>query len=323
VSDNYTTVTAGTDGSFVLEPVTEGEHDLIVMIADHYFTHPGGDPDSGEPAGHVSVAAGQVATTRLVVELETSAITGVVVDGNGAPVRDAYVDLTASGGEPSPPVLTGDDGAFRFPAVKNARYRVHAYVAGRGEKYEDAEAGDKLEVKLESGELAGIVRGAPEELTVQLTGTAYRTETFFHTGGRFALHDLRPGVYDVVFDTESGHAERMSLQVVDGTNDPLDIELDPVFTLTGRVVRGDTHAPVAGVDVLMRVGYSRFPDSGEVVTDAAGGFTIKRARKGQAEIRLALPDSNQWLQREITGPDIGDLELPSEQASGEDGYDEE
>ena len=194
VRDNYTTVTAGTDGSFVLGPVTEGEHDLVVMVADHYFGKPGADPDSEEPVGHVSVAAGQVATTRLVVELETSAITGVVVDGNGAPVRDAYVDLTASGGEPSPPVLTGDDGAFRFPAVKNARYRVHAYVAGRGEKYEDAEAGDKLEVKLESGELSGIVRGAPEELTVQLTGTAYRTETFFHTGGRFALHDLRQHV---------------------------------------------------------------------------------------------------------------------------------
>jgi hypothetical protein len=297
----------------------------MVMVADHYFSKPGTDPDSEEPVGHVGDAAGQVATTRLVVELETSAITGVVVDGTGAPVRDAYVDLTPSGGEPSPPVLTGDDGAFRFPAVKNARYRVHAYVAGRGEKYEDAEAGDKLEVKLESGEISGIVRGAPEELTVQITGTGYRTETFFHTGGRFALHDLRPGAYDVVFDTESGHAERMSFQVVDGANDPLDIELEPVFTLTGRVVRSDTHAPVSGVDVLMRVGYSRFPDSGEVLTDAAGRFTLKRAHKGSAEVRLASPDlGNQWLQLPINGPDMGDIEMPAgEQPSGEDVYDEE
>jgi protocatechuate 3,4-dioxygenase beta subunit len=309
--DIYTSVTTSADGSFVLEPLPEGEHDLAVMVADRFFYRPGTEPDADEPVGHVSVEAGHVATTRLVIELENSAITGVVVDGTGAPVRDAYVDLTASGSEPCPPILTGDDGAFRFPAVKNARYRVHAYVAGRGEGFEDAEAGDKVQIKIEAGEITGIVRGAPEELTVQITGAAYRTETFFHTGGRFAIHDLRPGTYDVMFDTESGHAERTSFQVVDGASDPLDIELEPVFTLTGRVVRSDTHAPVTGVDVLMRVGYARFPESGEVLTDGAGRFTIKRAHKGQAEVRLASPDlGNQWTQVSINGPDVGDVEMP-------------
>jgi hypothetical protein len=92
----------------------------------------------------------------------------------------------------------------------------------------------------------------------------------------------------------------------------MDIALDPVFTLTGRVVRGDTHAPVAGVDVQMRVGYSRFPDSGEVTTDGAGRFTIRRAHAGQAEVRLYSPElGSQWVQRTITGADAGDLVMPA------------
>jgi hypothetical protein len=53
------------------------------------------------------------------------------------------------------------------------------------------------------------------------------------------------------------------------------------------------------------------PDSGDAVTDAAGRFAIRRARKGQAEVRLYAPEiGSQWLDVSVTGPDAGELAMP-------------
>ena len=144
-----------------------GEHDLMVMVADHDFSKPGADPDAEEPVGHVSVAAGQIATTRLVVELETSADHGVVVDGTGAPVRDAYVDLTPSSGEAVPAGSHGRRRRVPVPggqgrALSRARVRRRARREGRGHR-----ARRQARVQLTSPPRSrGIVRGAPEELTI-------------------------------------------------------------------------------------------------------------------------------------------------------------
>jgi protocatechuate 3,4-dioxygenase beta subunit len=55
-------------------------------------------------------------------------VSGVVLDLNGAPVSGAQVWVAI---EPrlnfgSMPVVTGDDGAFRFNVVAGRKYRVHA-----------------------------------------------------------------------------------------------------------------------------------------------------------------------------------------------------
>ena len=322
--DTYASARTAADGSFVIEPVAEGEHELGVAISDYRATRPGENGDGPEESlATVTVAAGETATTRIVIDVEPFTVKGVVVDGNGAPVRDVVVELLDSSDVAPPPVLTSDDGAFRFAAVKGARYRIHASAAGRGEKYVDVESDEPLRIELESGGLTGVVRGNPEELSITLGGASYRTETFFHTGGRFSLEDLRPGHYTISIDSESGHLD-LERDVADGPAEPLDLTLDPVFTLTGRVVRADTHAPVEGVHVQLRVGQTRLPDDGDgAVTDASGHFTVRRAHKGLAEVRMTVPNEmTRWQDASITGPELEDFQISSDQPVQYE-YDEE
>jgi protocatechuate 3,4-dioxygenase beta subunit len=311
--DTYANARTSADGGFVLAPVFAGEHEIAVQISDYRLTRDSVDGPV-EALATVTVSPGETATTRIVVDVEPATVSGVVVDGNGAGVRDVVVELLDSSDISPPPVLTGDNGAFKFPAVKGAHYKVHASAPGRGERYVDADASEPLKIQLEAGALVGIVHGAPEELSIMMTGASYRTETFFHTGGRFSLQDLRPGHYNISIDSESGHLD-LDREVADGPAEPLDLTLDPVFTLTGRVVKGDNHAPVEGAHVQLRIGGTRMPDDGDgAVTDATGRFTIKRARKGTAEVRITVAaDGNRWMEATVSGPELDDLVIPSDQ----------
>lgn len=311
--DSYASTKTSADGSFVLEPVMAGDHEIGVQISDYHLTRQGEDGPV-ESLVTVSVAPGETANTRIVIDVEPVVVAGVVVDGSGAPVRDVVVELLDSTDSSPPPVLTGDDGKFRFPAIKGARYRVHASAPGRGERFVDVESDEPLKIQLEAGSLAGIVHGAPEELSITISGASYRSETFFHTGGRFSLEDLRPGHYNISIDSEAGHLD-LDREVADGPGEPLDLTLDPVFTLTGRIVRGDGHAPVEGARVQLRIGGTRLPDDGDgALTDATGRFTVRRARKGAAEVRLSLPgEGNRWMEAPVNGPELDDLVIPADQ----------
>jgi protocatechuate 3,4-dioxygenase beta subunit len=303
------------DGSFVLEQVTPGEHELAVEIGDHYFVRSTVDGDTPTLATvTVTVALGEIQTTRLVIEREAATVAGVVRDGTGAPMRDVVVELAdSSDNAAAPPVLTGDDGRFRFAATQGASYHLHASAAGRGERLLDVKPGDPVEVMLESAAITGIVEGAPGELSITLSGPLSRTESFFHTGGRFALHDLRSGRYHLTFDSESGHTELD----VDDSPAPLDITLEPVFTLSGQLVHA-SHAPIVGVHVQMSMNGQRIQDGEGALTDPTGHFIVRRARKGTAELRLIGGDvGNRWLEQEITGPQL-DLVLDDTPAIDED-----
>ena len=298
---------SGNDGTFTIGPVLPGDHQLVAELGDRYLRRPGQPEDpEGSPdiVGQVSCEAKATCTVRLVVEVENADIRGTVVDANGTPLRDVVVELQSSSNDASPSQLTGDTGAFRFPAIRGARYRLRATSAGRGEANLDVEPGEPVTVKLQELEIAGIVRGAPDELTITVSGQMYRTASFFRTGGKFAIHDLVPGRYNVTFDAPTGHYET-SVDLSDGAADPLDITLDAVFTLTGRIVDG-SHNPLAGAKVQLRIGNHTMPDDGDgALTDGNGMFTIKRASPGTASVRVT-PETGQtlWLEATVTGPTL-------------------
>jgi len=60
----------------------------------------------------------------------TGSVSGVVMDGTGAPVAGAEVSLVPAQGEPSQMVTSGAQGAFTFTAVAEGSYRVKVVVAG-------------------------------------------------------------------------------------------------------------------------------------------------------------------------------------------------
>ncbi|MBV8761462.1 MAG: carboxypeptidase regulatory-like domain-containing protein [Deltaproteobacteria bacterium] len=307
--DVYGGAATSADGTFTITPALPGDHQLVVELGDRYLHRPDQPEDpEGAPdvVGHVACEAKASCSVRLVVEVQNAEIRGTVVDGNGAPLRDVVVELNSSSTDSSSSQLTGDTGAFRFPAVRGVRYRLRVSSAGRGDANVDVEAGDPITVKLQELAIAGIVRGAPDELTVTVSGTMYRTASFFRSGGKFAIHDLVPGRYTVTFDSPSGHTEK-TVDLTDGPADPLDITLDNVFVLTGRVVDGQ-HNPVAGAKIQLRIGYHTMPDDGDgAVTDGNGRFTIKRAHAGTASVRVLMASGQTlWLETTVAGATLAD-----------------
>ncbi len=307
--DVYGGASTAADGTFTIAPILPGDHELNVELADRYLRRPGA-PESPDgaigPVGRVSCEANATCTVRLVVDVESADVRGTVVDSSGAPLRDVLVELQSASTDSAVTQLTGDDGAFRFPAVRGARYRLRVSSAGHGDANVDVEPGEPVTVKLQELAIAGIVRGAPDELTVTVSGQMYRTASFFHTGGRFAIHDLVPGRYTVTFDSPNGRTET-TVDLGDGPADPLDITLDQVFTLTGRVVDAN-HAPLAGAKVQLRVGNHVMPDDGDgAITDGNGRFTVKRATPGTASVRVMTSTGPTiWLETAITGPTLAD-----------------
>ena len=310
--------TSANDGSFTIAPALPGDHDLSVELGDRFLRRPDQPEDvSTDPVGHVSCAASETCTVRLVVAIENAEIRGVVVDAAGAPVRDVIVALESSSSDQSPSVLTGDDGVFRFPAVRGVHYHLRVSSAGRGDASVDVEPGEPVTVKLQELAITGIVRGAPEELTVMVSGQMYRTASFFHAGGKFAIHDLVPGRYNVSIDSPSGHYET-TLDLGDAPPEPLDITLDPVYTLTGRVVDSN-HAPIADAKVQLRVGYHTIPDDGDgAVTDGNGRFTVRRAHAGTASVRVMMSSGQTiWTETSIAGATLAE-DIVAEQPRYED-----
>ena len=102
--------------------------------------------DQGMPEADYAIWVRRRGSDRLVaVELEpevpvdidivqlppvvaTVPVSGIVVDVNGAPVRDAsvWVGVEPRVGVGSQPFVTGDDGQFRFNVVAERRYRLYA-----------------------------------------------------------------------------------------------------------------------------------------------------------------------------------------------------
>jgi carboxypeptidase family protein len=96
----------------------------------------------------------------------------------------------------------------------------------------------------------------------------------------------------------------------------LEIVLTPQPALTGRIVAAGTHAPIAGVVVLVSGCRAQVCGPGAVTSDAAGRFTIDHVERVELTLIVNMPRLGPHGRRAIdvkpderTTIDVGDIEL--------------
>jgi protocatechuate 3,4-dioxygenase beta subunit len=260
------------DGTFELRGKRPGDYRVTAQVTWADQLRKPGTNDDAEQGERVSVRAGEVAHVHLVVEAPTGTIKGTVVDGNGAPVTDAFVSSAresdaagaANGGAADTrwtwderPVLTGPDGTFEVSQLAPGKYTLRAYRKGGGEATaEHVDVGTSAQLKIQpTASIDGTVTtasSAPDTFSVEVadpkTGLR-RGETFYRTGGHYTIADLPGGALSVTVQAP-GAQKRIAVTLADGEHKTgLDVVLDATATLTGHLVDSATHAPVAGIMV--------------------------------------------------------------------------
>ncbi|MDB4962955.1 MAG: hypothetical protein JWP01_2954 [Myxococcales bacterium] len=332
-------------GSFTIDGLRPGDYQVTAEQGFGDRLKKPGTTDDAKQGEKTTVRAGQTATVKLVVEAQNGTIKGIVVDPDGKPVSDAFIssarESDAAGalstsaqqtrwgwGDSDKPVLTGTDGAFTVTSLAPGTYTLRAYRKGGGEAIAEhvaTGAAARLEIK-HTGSIGGVTTregGVPVEITVDLqdlkTGLL-RSETFYRTEGRFAIHDLPAGHFHLTVTAEGGH-KKLELDLADSeARTGVTVVLESLLTLTGRVVDLATKQPVAGMRMSAQLAqggsFDENNEGRENISDTTGRFTIKRAPRGQLAImgiHRDVPDSEYaWIRvlRTVTGSstvDLGDL----------------
>lgn len=324
-------------GAFHCAGIPPGEHRVVAQASQFAELRRPGDA-AGQP---VTVQANQVATVKLVVEARSGAIRGTVVDGDGKPVGDAFVSAAREGEGPSGramaetrwswgvrPNLTATDGSFTVPGLAAGAYTLRAYRMGGGEAIaEHAATGSTVKLQITApGSIEGTARhaGAPVaslSVSVRNPKTWFsRDEQFYQTAGHYIVRDLPAGHLQITVEAD-GARTQTEIDLAQGEHRTVDVQLDDLVTVTGRVVEKGTTTPVAGVRMIAHVPGSpmrpALDDDGST-SDARGRFTLRNVSRGKI-VLMGIPsnatDRSRGLvsaQPTIEGSgtvDIGDVEL--------------
>jgi len=308
-------------GNFTLHPIRAGDYRVTASRSWSDQLRKPGTTDDSKQGEKISVRANQIATVRLVVESQSAGIKGIVVDADGKPVADAFVSAAresdAAGAQKSSvgqtrwnwneqPVLTSTEGAFTVTKLSPGSYTVRAYRKGGGEAVAEhvaTGATAKLQIK-STGTVEGTVRvkhgTVPDELEVEvkdLTTGFSREESFFKTGGRYVIRDVPKGHFEIEAKAEGGN-KQVELELAEGESRTIDLELDALVSITGRLVELGTTRPAPNVRMLAMLakgggGFSfSMDDDQSNITDEAGRFTVKHVPTGKLQIRAWPKDSS-------------------------------
>jgi hypothetical protein len=308
------------DGSFLIDALRGGDYRVIARRSWADELRKPGTNDDAEQGEKVTVVVGKTVTVKLVVEAQTGVIKGTVVDTNGSPISDAFISAvresdaaganqsSAQGtrgwgwGDEDKPVLTGTDGTFTITKLAPGKHTLRAYRKGGGEAIaEHVAVGTTVKLQIKHvGSIEGMAKRAgggalPDELAVSVedlkTGFA-RSEAFYKTNGHFIIHDLPAGHFTLTVSAEGGQ-QKIEVDLSEGQQKTgIEVTLEDLVTLTGRVVDMMSKQPVMGLMVFAapaksNAGFSFSFGDEETghISDAAGKFTVKRAPKGKLAIQ--------------------------------------
>ncbi len=309
-----TTLTTQTvdDGSFAAARVPAGEYRVVVLDGRQVLTGPGDGEAQGVP---VTITVGAVEDLNIVVERRAGKIRGRVVDSDGGPVADAFVEssceqpamgglggmrLDGFFGNTAAQRLTDLDGRFELDGLAACKYTLLARRRGGGEGTAlHVEITSDVEIRIaEAASLAGRVRvvggDAPQEFSVAITARAidYRaSDSFFRTDGVFRFPEVPAGVYEVLVESLVG-AGTGQVSVAEGGRAEVQVELAGRVTVRGRIVDLATGEGVPGMQVLLAArGKQQIFVGGDIqregqVTDAQGRFEIEKVAAGAASMTV-------------------------------------
>ncbi len=307
-------------GNFTIEGMRPGDYRVVASLGWMDELRKPGSNDDAKQGESATVKPNATTTVHLVVESRAEAIIGVVVDGDGKPVPDAFLSAAresdAAGarrsdvastrgwgwGDTDRPVLTATDGTFTVGKLSKGNYTLRAYRKGGGEAVvEHVATGSRtrLEIK-KTGSIEGRIRaatsGAPPEIRLAMTDPKSgfsRDESFYMTDGTFAIRDLPAGHFRITASGGDGQ-KTLEVELANGeTKTGVEIVLDVLVELTGRVVERGTTNPVVGMRMMASLAQSgggmftfggMSDDENENISDEAGHFKIKRVPVGMVQI---------------------------------------
>lgn len=293
---------SGPDGSFVIEGLAPGKHEVR------------GSTDDGASARVLADAGAD----DVILRMERSgAVQGRVKTADGAPAAGAKVRMFGSV-QYIGDTTTDEAGAFSLEQVPTGEYYV--YVQAR------AASARTQQVKVEAGRTATV------EVTLERTGTVVGTvhglsaselEACDIVGGPgavqpaadggFRIEGVREGAVQVIAAVRGGGRQRSVLvEVKAGETATVEIDFGRGVTIDGTVTRS------AGPVAMLVVNAAAAGGGGTATTDAAGAFRIEAVPAG--DVALTVNDLNGRLlvtrRLNVQSDTTLDLEVPVGEVSG-------
>nr|HEX4317843.1 sigma-70 family RNA polymerase sigma factor [Kofleriaceae bacterium] len=293
------------------EWTTDGSGSFVFHAADDAVL----EATRGAQRGRARLDGNVAVSHRMTIKLgdlapRDQAITGVVVDGSGAPVADALVrglpDDDESGryggstvqARASVFAQSGADGTFALPGVDRGNYLVTATTDDFApDTVVPAKGGAKnVRIVLDAGaELAGTVTTSDHQIVPTFSLLVFRklgagrglvlARTVVDANGRFSVR-VRPGDYELIASA-AGWAPSQPTTAHPG--DAIALVVTPGATLHGTVVSALDKHPLEYARVTREArggGASAAPANAGVVTDGDGSFVLTGIPPGPVSVTV-------------------------------------
>ena len=323
------------EGTYVLSNLPGGSYRIVASrsfsleAAD--FLSAAGASEADSTGYVVEIEAGEARSLDLVYAELAGEIRGRVVDGDGAPIVDAFVGVTSlspelPGGAEAErrarmaivhgvPIVTDLEGRFRIGDLPDGDHLVYAMRRGGGDGFAaPVSTGSQAEIRiLDLGRVAGtvVLPAGAKRTRLQLNlvdharGVEYR-ETAFGRGGSstpFAFEAVTAGSYVLELSSEVGSASAQIQLAEGGEVDDLRLEVRGFLHVVGRLVDGETKEPIPGVPVFADRGgadaWSHASETGpdgrfELVRVPAESVALGSGDQGDGLRRYPNPRAKTW-----------------------------
>jgi len=261
-----------------------------------------------------TVEAGKTAVLDLVyadADDPAAGFSGVVLEPGGTPSPGAFVrGITGSGrGGFLFGAMTDESGRFQSGEARGDlpdTFQVVAINGGRTGVAEAAQGQAQATVQLQPGGIieGHLVSGPVDQFRVDLTlaqgnplgsGGAFGAQSLQFTGDRFTLHDVPGTNVHLVVTTQDGRSASQDVALSPGGQADVEVPLEPLSTVTGRMVNSVTQTPISGATVFFDQPRGITPPASSGID---GSFTLQ-VPSGEHTLRAFAP-SYQGLAQSFT-----------------------
>ncbi len=298
-------------GRFTFTTLDAGRYDLLVRARGFAPTL----------IPRIEIGAGRIVQLGEVLLDPGVAVSGRVVDSEGAPVAGAEVWVRAHGvarsrpGAGAPAAISGEDGRFelldRWPGERVSVVARKGGFGSAGLAEVEVPPAEPLLLQLPAlGRVTGRVldaRGEPAAATVSIVsdlrsrggglGSVLSSTSFepveTDADGNFEMRSVPSGELSILARGRQGEsAEKRGLELLPGDMlEGVELRFEPGGRLHGRVVDPEGH-PARGARVTLEEASGRPVPGAGMVADGEGRFTLPRAPSGRylaaAELRPHL-----------------------------------